>query len=638
MAGKGEKLKSRTGMHREKSVRKPAVRSCLELIAVILAVSCLWVSWMNQKTGYCWDDLTSYGAANSSYSLWMPTEKGKLELKDVVKGRLLGNSFGEFIGNISRFFRQTMEGGYSSSDLYQAYQSYRTQEMTPYWIEKEDIYEYLTVQKGERLNILSIMECDWEDTHPPLYHIALNAVCSLFPGQMSKWFAFTVNLISLQAACGLVYLIMKELRKSHPTALLTVAVYGMSAGAISTAVYLRMYAMLTAMVLALVYLHLTLAGRGYRMNRRGSVRMICIWVLGYLTQYYFCIAAAALALVAVWNMLHRGLYRECRAYLGRIMLAAVIGLVLWPFGIKHMFLTGRGSEAVSNFADPVNVFLRLTGYLQVIVRQVMAGWWILLLVAGLLAVNRIFLRKGKEADGSIRVSGQANPLKGRRPEKNTAGENMPGENISEGTASDMRKAVWDSKIPAAMYLWTLVIFYILLVTVASPGAETRYIACIFPVVVIGIMCELDSAGRDGIGKRIPKRLRATGAVAGVLIYFMSTCIIGPEYVEKLSEREEAILQEYSDKACIYVEEIFCYQRHLMELTRYDRCLIVNWGRIGDALKQAELPEEAVLYVSTVLDGNEVTEWFLKNTDYRNVDLLLDRTEEYADTGIYYLSK
>ena len=241
-------------------------RKWIELVAVILAVTCVWLYWMNLKTGYTWDELTSYGAANSNFTLWMPTHRGEIELSDIVQENILGDSFGEFIENISTFIKQTITGGYKSSELYKFYRQYQTQEYYLYWMDKDDIYNYLTVNRGERFNILSILVCDWDDTHPPLYHIVLNAVCSLWPGQISKWFGFLINIFSLWMVCIFVYGTIKRLGGGHYTGLLTVFLYGMSVGAVSTVIYIRMYAMLTAMVMALLYQHMRLRDTNYQLD------------------------------------------------------------------------------------------------------------------------------------------------------------------------------------------------------------------------------------------------------------------------------------------------------------------------------------------------------------------------------------
>lgn len=560
---------------------QPSKKRILEITGAILVVSCIWIFWMNLRTGYSWDDLTSYGAANSNYSLWMPTKKGDIELSDIIEKYILGDSTEDFLSNINKFIHQTLENGYRSSDLYRIYQQYQSQEELLYWINKDDIYDYLTVNEGERFHILSILECNWEDTHPPLYHIILNAICSMFPGKMSKWFGFTLNMISLWGVCIFIYLVFFRLMNNHRSALFAIIVYGVSSGAISTVIYIRMYAMLTLMVLALLYQHLYLCDKGYRLKGKLSFFLIMNLLLGYLTQYFFCIAAVVMFGVAVYDMLHKRLYQELRKYIGVVFLSAVLSLCIWPFGIKHMFFTGRGSEAIEHFTRFNNVLFQMAGFLKVIIRQVFANVWIFLLVAIIVTVCLPTLVKKRSLD--------------------------------------IKQA----------YIWIVSGVYILLVTIASPVAETRYIACIFPLLIIGVL---------NILCMIIKRYRFIIAIVGLIIFSICVNIIGPDYMEVIGTKEKEILEHYGDNACIYVEDIYCYQRHLVELAQYDKCLIVNWNELENIQEeQIELPEKAVLYVSSVIDEKKVVDWFRKNTQYDDISILLDGEDEYAGTSIYYMT-
>lgn len=557
-------------------------RKWIELAAVILAVTCVWIYWMNLKTGYSWDELTSYGASNSNYSLWMPTHKGEVELSDIVHDYILGDSLEEFIENISTFIKQTISGGYKSSELYKIYRQYQTQEYSLYWMDKDSIYDYLTVDKGERLNILSIMECDWEDTHPPLYHIALNAVCSLWPGQISKWFGFIINIISLWVVCIFIYGIVKRLRSDHYTALFTVFLYGMSVGAASTVIYIRMYAMLTAMVIALLYQHMRLRDTNYNLNGKNSFFLILNIVLGYLTQYYFCIVAVAIFGVAVFDLFYKKKYSELKKYFICFVVAAGIGLCLWPFGIKHMFLKGRGSEAIAHFGQFDRYFGQVLDFLKITVIQTLTnvclGFIILVLLVGIF----VFLVKKRKLDiGQI-------------------------------------------------YLGVPIAFYVLLVSIVSPEAGTRYISCIFPIVVIGVINIFDL----GILKA-----RQAIAIIGAVIYCICAWMTGPDHMEIISVQERTVINEYSDKACVYVEDIYCYQRHLTELAQYDKCLIVSWDNIEELIEEpVELPEEFVLYVSSVIEEDAVINWFIENMEYTKIKVLLTREQEYAGTSIYFVSR
>lgn len=558
-----------------------------ELLAVIVVITTVWMYWMNMKTGFCWDELTSYGVANSNYSLWFNTREGEVELHELVENYIFGDTVGEFVQNISNFVKQTMKDGYKSSDLYKIYRQYQTQDYQLAWKDKEDIYDYLTVNEGERFHIFSIYECNWEDVHPPLYHIMLNAVCSLFIGQMSKWFAFVVNVLALWGTCLCIYGIMKKIGMKHNGALFTVLVYGLGAGAASTAIYLRMYAMLTLMVVALVYQHICLRENGYNLKKRDSATLIIIIVLGYLTQYFFCVVAFALFLLTVVDMIRSKNSKKLRKYILHFGLAVLIGLCLWPFGIKHMFLRGRGTEAIENIGQTSRYLEQIRGYLMVTGQQVFGNAVLGIAIGILLIIAYVIYRK---KNNSINIH--------------------------------LTNSHYYIIIPA--------IFYLFVISIISPEVSERYVTCIFPLITMWTIF---------IFSQVINKYKKAIAISGLIIYSICSFIAGPVFMRIIPLKEKVVLNSYRENACIFVDkgENSSYQMHLDELACYDKLLIVYNDSMED-LFTVELPENVVVYVSCLLEMEDVKQWFQINTDYTNLEILLTPEEEYGGAGILYLSK
>lgn len=563
--------------------RKLIGKEKIQVLIVILMVTFIWGYWMNLKTGFNWDELTSYGAANSNYSLWFHSREQEIELGELVDTYIWGDSVGEFAANLSTFIKQTIENGYKSSDLYKVYRKYQTQETKLSWAGKEDIYDYLTVNKGEQLNIASIYECNWEDTHPPLYHILLNAVCSLFPGVMSKWFGFVINIAALWGTCVFVYGIMRRLGAGHGVAVLTIAVYGSSVGAASTALYIRMYALMTLAVVALIFQHMCLKEKEYQISRKVFLFLVLNIVLGYLIQYYFCIVALVVFIISVIDMLSKKYYRECKKYTLCFLFSAVVGLCIWPFGVKHMFLRGRGPEALSNLGEGSRYGAQLSGYLTVIKEQVFVNGAVCTLVVAMLALSILLLY--------------------RRRKK-----------LSEGKLNLIL-------IP--------VLIYLLFVAIISPEVSERYIACVYPLFMVIILFIFDKALLKN-----RKWIAIFAFVAFAIISFQAK----PSFLPIIGDKESEMLKKYSEKACIYVEKNYCYQMHLMELADYQKVMIVNWEHLDYLFNgETDLPDEIVLYVSCLLEPEEIIEEFKENTDYSQFDILLDNTEEYGEANVFFLS-
>lgn len=88
------------------------------------------------------------------------------------------------------------------------------------------------------------------------YHGILNLLMSLFsPGKVSMFPAIVFNVILFVLAQLVLYRIMKELTGSFAISCLTLIMYGFSAMAISTVLYIRFYMLVTLLLLLLIRLH-----------------------------------------------------------------------------------------------------------------------------------------------------------------------------------------------------------------------------------------------------------------------------------------------------------------------------------------------------------------------------------------------
>lgn len=65
------------------------------------------------------------------------------------------------------------------------------------WYDGSYFYNSLAATGMERFNISMVFENQAMDTHPPLFYVFLNIVCSIFPGVYSKWFGIGLNIFFL---------------------------------------------------------------------------------------------------------------------------------------------------------------------------------------------------------------------------------------------------------------------------------------------------------------------------------------------------------------------------------------------------------------------------------------------------------
>ena len=70
--------------------------------------------------------------------------------------------------------------------------------------------------------------------------------------------------------------------------------------------------------------------------------MILTTVGGFLTQYFFCFYALLVVIIMGIIFLIRKKYKELAKYVGIFVVSAIIGLLIFPMSLYHMFFGERG--------------------------------------------------------------------------------------------------------------------------------------------------------------------------------------------------------------------------------------------------------------------------------------------------------
>ena len=132
-----------------------------------------------------------------------------------------------------------------------------------------------------------------QDSHPPFYFIIIHSVCSLFPGEFSRWFGIIPNLVFFILFQLLFYVTGLKLFGKKPAALGLCLLYGCCWGTVNNVMLIRMYMMVTLFALLSYYIHLTMIGQAeeQRVSKKTLFLTYFFSVFGFLTHYYFLIYA-----------------------------------------------------------------------------------------------------------------------------------------------------------------------------------------------------------------------------------------------------------------------------------------------------------------------------------------------------------
>ncbi|MCD7750703.1 MAG: glycosyltransferase family 39 protein [Lachnospiraceae bacterium] len=392
-------------MNRHPLLNMKRIRVSSVLAAMIIMISAATMIYFgSQKEGLHIDEVYSYGLANSEYLPFMHFGTMEYSVRDWMLEYGAGESLADLFHNLVNDFKILKESNFQWREtvIYQDYliaQANSADTYTTTWVSGQDYQDYIAVSESNTFNYASVYYNQRGDVHPPLFYILLHTVCSVFQGQFSIWYALGLNIVLLILTLILLYRMVSRYLGGEKIALLTIAVYGLSCGFMTTALFLRMYALLTFFVTACLYVHLRIADQQDEVRGKYNRFLLMITVLGgFLTHYYFVIYAILIAVVTVCRMAWRRRFKQMLQYVLTLVVSAGIGLLVWPFAIKHVLSGYRGRQAFEALSGGY-YFSCFKAMVQEIVSYLFGGrWWVLwaavLLTAAVCVISLITDRRG----------------------------------------------------------------------------------------------------------------------------------------------------------------------------------------------------------------------------------------------------
>ncbi len=457
------------------------------LAAVLMISLIMLIYYGNQKEGYHVDEVYSYGLANSEYLPFMHFGQHDYNVKEWMAEYGAGESLGQLFSNLARDFRILKECGFQlkESVIYQDYltaQANSADTRTTAWVPGQAYMDYVTASANSTFNYASVYYNQRGDVHPPLYYMLLHTICSVFQGRFSKWFGLGLNIACLLAAAALLYKMCRLYLGGRAVALPITGVYSLSAGFLSTAMFLRMYALLTLMVLACCYVHLKIADEGFCLKGRKRWKLAAVVLCGYLTHYYFVLYAIGIAAVFCIWMAAKKKWRELAGYIMTLAATAAAGLCIWPFSIRHVFQGYRGVGSLELLTSGEFYLSRTKLMFDQAAAWLLGGhgWVLLLCLCGLAG---LFIWK--------------------------KGRGLP--------------------VFKALLLFVPIVFYTVTVSQIVPYLDTRYIMCTYPfwyLLVFGTAAVLLRECRWNVMDK-PYGKEAVLAALGVLLLSVSCGVWNP---------------------------------------------------------------------------------------------------------------
>lgn len=582
-------------------------------ILTLVIIALLGVFYISGKEGYHMDELLSFELANAEFTPWIVTTQPEGRLEKFVQNEIYGDSFGETFGNVIATVKDVLKNKGESKLLSYKADVYEQ----PVWISAKQFQAYETTDSRDNFNYLSVYFNVKDDNHPPLHFMALHTVSSIFTNQIAPWMGCVINLILVLGICIFLMKICEEILEKPELAIPVCLLYGCSMAGISTLLLIRMYAMLTFWCVAVLYIHLKkMKTDEWDKQNKG---LILVTLLGFWTQYYFVIFMIFLAGTTIVLLLREKDKKHALSYAKSMSIAAVVGLLVYPFSIDHVLHSGRGVESVQNLGSGFSgMGERFSQFLGIIAFENLGGilgtCLILLAIVVLVVLlvrERRETRLAKSHDDSCSIFELSDEI-------NKINQDL----INKKS----RKFKYMIGIPCAGYF--------LVVVKIAPYYEDRYMMPIFPILALIIMMVVKAVA-DGIfsellaKRNVRKEQHFSNMIclAVVLIAVLPNLFFKtPDYQYKGYAEQIRISETNQELPCLCVYDGVGYYQNLIEFMNYQNTLMVTeeelFSRSEDDVLRTN--DKIVVLLKNRIDEEAVGSYLKEHYGLEKTGTLLER--------------
>lgn len=223
--------------------------------------------------------------------------------------------------------------------------------------------DYLAVQDKDKGNYTPVYENQKNDVHPPFYYLLLRFFMGFSINHFSKWPGIILNIIIYTFISFFMFLILKRLFKNETIAIIIAVLSSITMASLTSAIYIRMYALSTLNVLITLYLHFKL----YEEINKNHILLPLIGIsafIGSLTHYYYLFFLFVLYIMFMIKFIREKNYKLCMFYTLTMCTSAGLSLLVFPYSINHLFFGYRGQGALSNLSNVSIFFSHIWDYVK----------------------------------------------------------------------------------------------------------------------------------------------------------------------------------------------------------------------------------------------------------------------------------
>lgn len=570
-----EKLKSKAGYN-------------VLTVLVLIIITIFMFYWIGQKEGFHEDEIFSYGSSNYKWDNVFQAAAKSDFLNRAIEKYVIADNFGKTLENIKYYISHQDEFGELAGEI--------QRNDKPEWKTPEMAKEYATIGEGDVFNYLSVYYNQSRDVHPPLFYMLVHLVSSIAYGVFSKYIIFAINLVFMLLTCYTIRKIFILFDKKY-LGLIAILFYGLSMGAASTAVFLRMYAMLSFFSLMYLYLNLRILKNNLEITKKDKWKLFFTVLLGFLTQYYFCVFAILIFVLMCIRMIYKKEYKALRRYIVIHVVTAIVGIILFPAAIYHIFFSYRGAGGSGN---GISLVEGLQFYLQILgegfsINNILMFVLVALGIIGIVAA--IIIKKSKKQK--------------------------------------------IEKLYQYILLVVPTIIYFIFIAKMAPSVEAkyaiRYIMPILPEIAIIFVLGIYRIFKN-------KKIAYILTICVTLVITLNGMFTNkPKYLYTGYNNYLKIAEEYKDLDFVYtVDNAFTYLTSVPEFMIYNKSIIINmnYDKLDFLTTDEELQsqDKFILTIKRWMNVDDTLNKILEYTGFTNYEVLLDQPEDDTGSIIYLVSK
>lgn len=426
------------------------------------------------------------------------------------------------------------------------------------------------------------------DVHPPLYYMMMHTLSSFVPGRISFTAGTALNILFMLGCTILIYLTAKEIFGSEMTGLVTAALFGVTYGACNMVLFIRMYTVVTFLILAHVYVYLRFLEEKTLTWKIWTAFGVTL-VLGVLTHYYFILLAFFLAAWYFVRFWWKRRFKDAFHFHVSIDVCALAALAVFPAMWKHIFNDYRGEEARKGLVQLSGFAGGLKTMFQVLNEELFGGC-LLILAAAAVVLTVIYVLKNRSF-----------PWK------------------------ELRKL-----FPVLFMTGG----YFVLVTKIAPFLTDRYLMPVFPFVYLTAVGGLVWL----LGKLIkPERAVVLCAVIFGCLSAWSLWKSTPSYAYTGFRPHLEQARGYSDKYCVYIDREYNWWEyyHVIQLLKeYKAFYCISYAAITEdipaGMEAFSGEDQVIVYVGNSELDEEITAYIQETVGAEQMTLI----DEYDRWKIY----